>query len=149
MNKYMPKLLMAPQQPFFIFSPNFNNRISVDTEGPISPHSDGNSYVYVFVDAFTHYDILHPSPKNYSANALTVLFDSWIVKFGIPDVLVTDNGNEYINGEFAYFCCTYNVQFKPRTPYIPWSNGFDEDRNRQLNIFEQFQIRTTTHGHKK
>ena len=29
----------------------------------------------------------------------------------------------------------YNVQFKPRTPYVPWSNGLVENSNRQLNTF--------------
>ena len=61
--------------------------------------------------------------KNDATNSLIKLFDHWIVKVGIPDILVTDNGNEYINGEFAHFCRTYNVQFKPRRPYAPWSNG--------------------------
>ena len=107
----------------------------MDSKGPISPSSDGNSYVYVIVDAFTHFVVLHPSPKNDAHNALNTLFDHWITKFGIPDILVTDNGNEYINGEFAHFCRTYNVQFKPRTPYAPWSNGLVENSNRQLNTF--------------
>ena len=49
--------------------------------------------------------------------------------------MVTDNGNEYINGEFTHFCRTYNVQFKPRTPYAPWSNGIVENKNRQINTF--------------
>ena len=79
-----------PQQPFLEVSPYFIHRISTDTKGPISPSSDGNSYVYVIVDAFTHYVLLHSS----STNALTVLFDHWINKFGIPDILVSDNGNE-------------------------------------------------------
>ena len=52
-------------------------------------------------------------PKKDAANALTVLFDHWIVKFDIPVFLVTDNGNEYINGEFTQLFRTYNVQFKP------------------------------------
>ena len=77
---------------------------------------------FISVDAFTHYVVLHPSPRNDAANALNVLFDRWLVKFGIPDILVTDNGNEKINGEFAHFFRTYNVQFKSRTPYAPWSN---------------------------
>ena len=100
---------MAPQQPFLEVSPYFNHRISMDTKCPISPSSDGNSYVYVIVDAFSHYVVLHPSPKNDATNALTVLFDHWIVKFGIPDILVTDNANEYINGEFTHLCRTCNV----------------------------------------
>ena len=56
-----------------------------------------------------------------------------MVKFGIPDTIKTDNVNEYINGGFAQFCRTYNVQFKPRTPLAPWSNGLVENSNRQLN----------------
>ena len=72
--KSIPNHLKAPQQPFLEVSPYFSHRISMDTEGPISPSSDGNSYVYVIVDAFTHYVVLHPSPKNDAAHALTVLF---------------------------------------------------------------------------
>ena len=107
----------------------------MDTKGPVSPSSDGISYVYFIVDTFTHYVVLQPSPKYYATHALTVLFDHWTVKFGIPDILVTDNGNEYINGEFTHFCRIHNVQFKPRTPYAPWSTGLVENCNRQLNTF--------------
>ena len=79
-SKSMPNLLMAPQQPFLEVSPYFNHRISMDTKGPISLSSDENSYVYVIVDAFTHFVVLHPSTKNDAKNALTVLFDHWIKK---------------------------------------------------------------------
>ena len=88
-SKSMPNLLMAPQQPFLEVSTYFNHRISMDTKGPISPSSDGNSYIYVIVDALTRYVVLHPSPKNDANKALTKLFDHWIVTFGIPDILVT------------------------------------------------------------
>ena len=74
-SKSMPNLLMAPQQPYLEVSPYFSNRFSMDTKGPISPSSDGNSYVYVIMDAFTHYVVLHPSPKNDATKALSVLFD--------------------------------------------------------------------------
>ena len=134
-SKSMPNLLMAPQEPFLEVSPYFNHRISMDTKGPISPSSDGNSYLYVIVDAFTHFVVLHPSPKNDAKNALTVSFDHWTTIIGIPDILVADNGKEYINGEYAHCCGTYNVQFKPRTLYAPWSNGLVENSNRQLNTF--------------
>ena len=73
-SKSMLNLLMA-QQPFLEVSPYFNQRISMDTKNPISLSSDGKLYVYVNVDAVTHYDVLHPSPKNDAANEVTVLFD--------------------------------------------------------------------------
>ena len=134
-SKSMPNLLMAPQQPYLEVSPYFNYRTSMVTKGPVLPSSDGNCYVYVIVDAFTHYIVLHPSPKNDATHALTKLFDHWIIKFGIPEFLLTNNGNEYINRELTHFCSTYNVQFKPRTPYAPWSNGLVENSNRQLKTF--------------
>ena len=105
-SKFIPNPLMAPQQPFLEVSPYVNYRTSMDTKGAISPSSYGSSYVYVVVDAFSHNIVLHPSSKNDATNTLKVLFDHWIVKFGIPDILVTDNGKEYIKGEFAHFCRT-------------------------------------------
>ena len=126
---------MATQLPFLEFSPHFYHRISMDTKGPISPSSDGNSYVYAIIDAFKHCVVHHPSPENDAANAINVLFDLWIVEFGIPDILVTDNGNKYFNGEIILFCRIYNVQFKPSTPYAPWSDGLVENSNCQLNNF--------------
>ena len=98
----MSNLLMAPQQPFLEVSPYFNHRISMDTKAPIYPSSDGNSYVYVIEDTFTHYVVLYPSTKNDATNALNVLLDHGIVKLGIPDILATDNGNKYINVEFTH-----------------------------------------------
>ena len=76
------------------------------------------------------YSTLHPKMM-----PLTVLFDHWIFNFGIPDVVVIDNGNEYINGDFTHFRRTYNVQFKPRTPNAPWSDGLVENSNHHLNTF--------------
>ena len=74
-SKSSPNFLIAPQQPFLEVSPYFNYRITMDTKSPISPSSDGNFCIYVIVEAFTHYVVLQPSPKNDAANAFTVLFD--------------------------------------------------------------------------
>ena len=87
------------------------------------------------LEKHSHICCTSPILQKNATNALTVLFDHWIVKFVIPDILITDNGIEYINEEFAHFCRTYNVQFKSRTPYAPWSNGLVENSNRQSNTF--------------
>ena len=62
-SKSMPNLLIAPQQPFLKVSTCFHQHISVDTKSPIFPSADGNSDVHVIVDAFTHYVVLHTTPK--------------------------------------------------------------------------------------
>ena len=53
---------IAEKQDFKGQSLYFNHRISFDTKGPISPSSDGNSFIMVKLDAFTHYVALNPVP---------------------------------------------------------------------------------------
>ena len=48
----------------------FNHRISFDTKGTISPFSEGNSYIMVIVDAFTHY-----VPHSKAYYAYTTLYE--------------------------------------------------------------------------
>ena len=44
----------AEKQNFTEQSLYFNHSVSFDTKGPISPSSEGNSYIMVKVDAFIH-----------------------------------------------------------------------------------------------
>ena len=46
---------IAEKQDFKRQSLYFNHRISFDTKGPISPSSEGKSYIMVIVDTFTRY----------------------------------------------------------------------------------------------
>ena len=59
----------------------FNHRISFDTKGPISPSSEGNSYIMVIVDAFTYYVALNTVPHCSAYYAYTTLYEHWIAKF--------------------------------------------------------------------
>ena len=53
----------------------FNHRISFDTKGPISSSSEGNSYIMVLFDAFTHYVALNPVPHCNAYYAYTTLYE--------------------------------------------------------------------------
>ena len=53
----------------------FNQRISFDTKGPTSPSSEGNSYIMVIFDAFTHYVALNPVPHGNSYYTYTTLYE--------------------------------------------------------------------------
>ena len=86
----------------------------------------------VIVDAFTHYVALNPAPHCNAHYAYTTLYEHWIAKFGLPEILVTDNGTEFINNEIITLCHVYNIKHKPRTSHAPWTNGLDEGMNRSL-----------------
>ena len=71
----------------------------------------------------------------YAYYAYTTLYDNWIAKFGLPEILVTDNGTEFINNEIITLCHLYNIKQKPRTSHAPWTNGLVEGMNRSLQEY--------------
>ena len=132
---------IAEKQDFKGQSQNFKNRISFDTKGPISPSSEGNSYMLVIVDAITHYVALNPAPHCNAYYAYTTLYEHWIAKFGLPEILVTDNGTElFINNETITLCHLDKIKHKKGTFHAPWTNGLVEGRNRSLQEYLRYII---------
>ena len=113
---------IAEKQDFKGQSLYFNHRNSFDTKGPISPSSEGKSNRMVIVDAFPHYVALNPVPHCNAYYAYTTLYEHWIAKLGLPEILVTDNGTELNNNETITLYHSYNNKHKPRTSHAPWTN---------------------------
>ena len=80
----------------------------------------------VIVDAFTHYVALNPVPHCKTYYAYTTLYEHWIAKFGLPEILVTKNGTEFINNEIITLCHLYNIKHEPRRSHALWTNGLVE-----------------------
>ena len=114
----------------------------MDTKGPINPPSNQNSYIYVIVDAFSHFVVTVPVKQNNAQNAVNFLLHHWITKFGPPVFLVTARGSEYVNSELANLCTTMGIRNSPRTPYAPWTNGLVENQNKNLG----FHLRLLLHN---
>ena len=89
----------------------------------------------VIVDAFTHYVALNPVPHCNAYYAYTTLCEHWIAKFGLPEILVTNNGTEFINNEIIKLCHQYNIKPQPRISHAPWTNGLVEGMNRSLQEY--------------
>ena len=64
----------------------------------------------VTVDAFAHYVALSPVPHCNAYYAYTTLYEHLIAKFGLPEILVTDNGTEFIINEVIAICHQYNIK---------------------------------------
>ena len=104
----------------------FNEMIMVDTKGPIHPTSEEKNYIFVIVDAISHYVTIRCAPKNNAHYAFTALFKHWFMKFGLLVEIRSDNGSEYINTEVTHLCNYFEIKFKPCTTYEPWTNGLVE-----------------------
>ena len=67
----------------------------------------------VIVDAVTHYVALNPVPRSNICYAYTTLYEHWIAKFGLPEILVRDSATEFVSNEILTLCHLYNNKINP------------------------------------
>ena len=107
----------------------------IDTKGPIHPTSEGKNYIFVIVDAFSHYVTIMCAQKNNAHYAFTALFEHWFMTLGLPEEIGSDNGSEYINTELTHLCNYCEIKCKPSTTYAPLTNGLVEGTKRIIGQF--------------
>lgn len=98
--------LMGDYQPI-----NFPfQRISCDLLGPYPRSTQGNQYLFVVVDWFTKYVLVHPMSKATSKGIIKFLENQVFLIYGVPQIVSCDNGSQFISKEFKTLMTTYKVQ---------------------------------------
>ena len=104
------------------------SRIHVDLAGPFLNHT-----FLVVVDAHTKWLDVHILPAATSSATITCLRKIFAT-FGVPEILVSDNGSNFTSQEFETFLKQNGVIHKTSAPYHPASNGLAE---RAVRTFKQ------------
>ena len=126
----------SPWQPWSPASKPWS-RLHVDFAGPIY----GQTYLIV-VDAFTKWPEIF-AMKNPSASATVEILKNLFSVFGIPDVIVSDNGSQFMSHIFRSFCSRNNIEQKFSPPYHPQSNGQAE---RFVDTFKRALLKARGEG---
>ncbi|GFU70342.1 uncharacterized protein K02A2.6 [Trichonephila clavipes] len=92
-------------------------RILVDFAGPIFEHT-----FFLIVDAHSKWLEVYPMKVTTTKKTIECLRDSF-ARFGLPRVLVTDNGSQFTSYEFQRFMHKNGVRHKTSAPFKPSSNG--------------------------
>lgn len=107
-------------------------RIYLDFIGPFPRSKKGNVGVLIALDHFSKFTFLKPLKKMTSKSLIdflkTELFDS----FGVPETVVTDNGQQFKSKDFEVFLQKYGVNHLCTAVYSPQSNA-SERVNRSIN----------------
>ena len=106
---------------------DFNHILSMDLK-----KWDDRHYILYFVDMFTRYTVGTVIKDKKPETTVAKLFDNWIKYFTAPDMILTDNGGEFVNEAMKETCSILNIYHATTAAYSPWQNGTCE-KNHALN----------------
>ena len=90
--------------------------------GPLRRTSGSMTHLLVAVDKFTKWIKAKPIKKLDGPTAVK-FFKSIIYRFGYPNSIITDNGSNFVKGEFARFCGRAGIRLDVASVAHPQSNG--------------------------
>lgn len=114
----------TPKRPF--------EKVFMDIVGPLPETTSGNKYILTFLEDLSKYLVCIPIPDMEASTVASVFFDEIISRYGVPKVLVTDNGTNFTSRLFTETCKLLGVKKVHITPYHPQANGSLERSHRPL-----------------
>ena len=105
--------------------------VHLDVLGPINPRSkSGSAYILVMVDQFTKWVELAALPFQNAALMAGAFLKHFVVTFGGPLEIHTDQGTNFQSNLFKVFCQVLEISKTRTTHYHPSSNVQVEGFNR-------------------
>ncbi|KAJ8914915.1 hypothetical protein NQ315_016069 [Exocentrus adspersus] len=103
--------------------------ISLDIAGPFPKSMSNHSYILVAIDWFTKFTFIHPMRRATAKEICTYVEKNIFTTFGVPQILVMDNGSQFISKEFKGLLKKYNItntwynaKFHPQVNNVERSN---------------------------
>ena len=107
--------------------------IGIDFLGPIKAHNrQANNHILVITDYFTKWVELIPLPNQTAETTAKALMSAIVNRFGMPRVIISDNGPNFASKLFDALCKSIGTKHKFSTPYHPQTSGLTERMNRTL-----------------
>ena len=92
----------------------------------------GYENILVITDHFTKYAQAIPTRNQTAKTTAKVLFEKFIVFYGFPSRIHSDQGRNFESTVIQELCKTANISKSHTTPYHPMGNGLCERFNRKL-----------------
>ena len=108
----------------------------MDLFGPLQTRSaSGNKLILVITDAFTKYTELVPLLNKEAATVARAFFERWICRFGVPTVIISDRGKEFLNEVMKDLTQWLGIDHDKTSPYHPQTNASAERYNRTMKAY--------------
>ncbi len=112
------------------------DRVSMDITGPFHTAPANERFIVVLLDQFSNFPEVLLTGDVTSTRIINWLRDHF-GRYGNPNVLLTDNGPQFVSGEFTSFLHNRNITHWRTANYNPQENGQVEVFNRYLKYGAQ------------
>lgn len=106
--------------------------VAIDILGPLPKSKRGRKYLLVVMGRITKLTQV-VTLRTVTANTVAVAFcEAWIFKYGVPKMLLSDNGPQFSARFFQSICVLIGVTNVFTSGYHPKTNGQSERYNRTI-----------------
>ncbi|UYV74194.1 hypothetical protein LAZ67_11002383, partial [Cordylochernes scorpioides] len=105
--------------------------VHIDLIGPLPP-SNGNIYCLTCIDRYTSWMEVIPLPDMKSETVARAFYENWIVRFGAPHTVISDQGKQFTSQLFKDLTTLCGIKLRHSTAYHPQCNGKIERLHRTI-----------------
>lgn len=85
-------------------------QLYIDLLGPYPRSKLGNTFILIILDHFSKFVLLKPNLNGTSAEIVKFIEREVFHLFGIPEIILSDNGKQFVSKQMADLCATYGVK---------------------------------------
>ena len=78
--------------------------MTIDIIGPLPRSKSGNKYIVVCIDLTTKWPIAIPTKNVRADTVVKALYSNVLLQWGVPEIVLSDNGVQYVSNLFKTFC---------------------------------------------
>lgn len=108
------------------------SHVHIDIVGPLPTSPQEHRYLITMVDRVTRWPEAIPTVDITAATVAKSFYEHWIVRFGCPMKITTDQGRQFESQLFNALAKTLGAERLRTTPYHPQSNGLVERWHRSM-----------------
>ena len=110
-------------------------KIYMDLVGPLEETENGNKYILTIQDELTKFMEAVPLPNKEANTVAQGFVEKFILKYGMPMKIATDQGTEFINDVMKRTCAVLKIQQTKSTAYHHESIGALENSHKVLGTY--------------
>ena len=114
--------------------------VYLDLVGPLDEDNEGNKYILTLQCELSKFVECCPLPNKESAQLARAFVNNFILRYGIPKSIITDQGTEFLSEVLKETCKILKIKQLHSTAYHHETIGSLENSHKNLNAYLRIQI---------